>query len=73
MLRLLLVWLVNALALLALPYVFPWVKVDTFTAAPFVVALCRGNLILKRAPRIHKKPADESGFAVVYAAGGDEP
>ncbi len=31
--RLLLVWLVNALALFALPYVFPWVEVDTFWAA----------------------------------------
>jgi putative membrane protein len=33
MLRLLLVWLVNALALLALPYVFPWVEVDSLQAA----------------------------------------
>ena len=39
--RLLLVWLVNALALLALPYVFPWVKVDTFVAA-LVAALALG-------------------------------
>jgi putative membrane protein len=31
--RLLLVWLVNAVALFLLPYVFPWVKVDTFWAA----------------------------------------
>ena len=41
MLRLLLVWLVNALALLALPYVFPWVKVDTFGAA-LIAALALG-------------------------------
>jgi len=41
MLRLLLVWLVNALALIALPYVFPWVKVDTFTAA-LIAALVLG-------------------------------
>lgn len=39
--RLLLVWLVNALALLALPYVFPWVKVDSFTAA-LIAALALG-------------------------------
>jgi putative membrane protein len=39
--RLLLIWLVNALALLALPYVFPWVKVDSFTAA-LVAALVLG-------------------------------
>ena len=39
--RLLLVWLVNALALLALPYVFPWVKVDSFTAA-LIAALVLG-------------------------------
>ena len=26
--RLLLVWLINAVALLALPYLFPWVQVD---------------------------------------------
>src|SRR5215467_3834360 len=39
--RLLLVWLVNALALLALPYVFPWVKVDTFGAA-LIAALVLG-------------------------------
>ncbi len=31
--RLLLVWLINAAALFALPYIFPWVKVDTFWAA----------------------------------------
>jgi putative membrane protein len=41
MLRLLLVWLVNALALLALPYVFPWVKVDSFVAA-LIAALALG-------------------------------
>jgi len=39
--RLLLVWLVNALALLALPYVFPWVKVDSFVAA-LIAALALG-------------------------------
>ena len=39
--RILLVWLVNALALLALPYVFPWVTVDTFGAA-LVAALALG-------------------------------
>ena len=39
--RLLLVWLVNALALLALPYVFPWVNVDTFSAA-LIAALVLG-------------------------------
>jgi putative membrane protein len=39
--RLLLVWLINALALLALPYVFPWVKVDTFGAA-LIAALVLG-------------------------------
>jgi len=39
--RLLLVWLINALALLALPYVFPWVKVDSFAAA-LIAALALG-------------------------------
>jgi putative membrane protein len=39
--RLLLVWLVNALALLALPYVFPWVEVDSFAAA-VIAALALG-------------------------------
>ena len=39
--RLLLVWLINALALLALPYVFPWVKVDTLVAA-LIAALALG-------------------------------
>src|SRR4249919_1999349 len=39
--RLVLVWLVNALALLALPYVFPWVKVDSFGAA-LIAALVLG-------------------------------
>ena len=39
--RLILVWLVNALALLALPYVFPWVKVDSFVAA-LIAALVLG-------------------------------
>lgn len=33
MLRILLVWIINAAALFVLPYVFPWVKVDSFTAA----------------------------------------
>jgi len=39
--RLVLVWLVNALALLALPYVFPGVKVDTFVTA-LIAALALG-------------------------------
>ena len=39
--RLLLVWLINALALLALPYVFPGVKVDSFGAA-LIAALALG-------------------------------
>ena len=38
--RLLLIWLINALALLALPYVFPWVKVDSFTAALIACSTC---------------------------------
>jgi putative membrane protein len=39
--HLLLVWLINTLALLALPYVFPWVKVDSFTSA-LIAALVLG-------------------------------
>ena len=38
---LLLVWLINAVALFALPYVFPWVTVDTFWTA-LVAALALG-------------------------------
>ena len=39
--RLILVWLINTLALLALPYVIPGVKVDSFTAA-LIAALVLG-------------------------------
>lgn len=39
--KLLLVWLINALALLALPYVVPSVRVDSFVAA-LVAALVLG-------------------------------
>jgi len=39
--RLLLVWLINAVALFALPYVFPWVTIDTFWTA-LVAALVLG-------------------------------
>ncbi len=39
--RILIVWLINALALLALPYVFPWVKVDTVGSA-LIAALVLG-------------------------------
>lgn len=39
--RVLLVWLINAAALFALPYVFPWVQVDTFGTA-LVAALVLG-------------------------------
>ena len=39
--RLVLIWLVNTLALLALPYVIPGVKVDTLTAA-LIAALVLG-------------------------------
>jgi len=39
--RILLVWLINAAALFALPYVFPWVQVDTFWAA-LIAALVLG-------------------------------
>jgi putative membrane protein len=31
--RLVLVWFINAAALFVLPYVFPWIKVDTIGAA----------------------------------------
>ena len=41
MLRLLLVWIINAAALFVLPYVFPWVTVDSFTAA-LIAALVLG-------------------------------
>jgi putative membrane protein len=41
MLRLLLVWLINAAALFLLPYVFPWVVVDSFGAA-LIAALVLG-------------------------------
>jgi len=41
MLRLLLVWLINAAALFLLPYVFPWVSVGSFTAA-LIAALVLG-------------------------------
>ncbi len=41
MTSLLLVWLVNAVALFALPYVFPWVQVDTFWTA-LIAALALG-------------------------------
>lgn len=46
--RLVVVWLINALALLALPYVFPWVKVDSLVAA-LVAALALGliNTLLR--------------------------
>ena len=39
--HLLLVWLINALALLALPYVFSGIKVDSFTSA-LIAALVLG-------------------------------
>jgi putative membrane protein len=39
--RLVLVWLINAAALFLLPYVFPWVKVDSFVAA-LIAALALG-------------------------------
>ncbi len=41
MMWLLLVWLINAVALFVLPYVFPWVRVDTFTTA-LIAALVLG-------------------------------
>ena len=39
--RLLLVWIVNAAALFLLPFVFPWVSVDTFWTA-LIAALVLG-------------------------------
>ena len=39
--RLLLTWLINALALLALPYIFTSIRVETFTAA-LIAALVLG-------------------------------
>jgi putative membrane protein len=55
--RLLLVWLINAAALFALPYVFPWVSVDTFWAAlaaalvlGLINALIRPLLVLLTLP-----------------------
>jgi putative membrane protein len=39
--RLLIVWLINAVALFALPYVFPWVTVDSFWSA-VIAALVLG-------------------------------
>jgi len=40
--RLLLLWLVNAVALVALSYVFPWVTVDSFFPTAVVAALVLG-------------------------------
>jgi putative membrane protein len=55
--RLLFVWLINAAALFALPYVFPWVTVDTFWAAlaaalvlGLINALIRPLLVLLTLP-----------------------
>src|SRR4051794_6805793 len=39
--RLLVVWLINAVALLALPYIFPSIHVDSFTTA-LIAALVLG-------------------------------
>ncbi|CAG1003934.1 hypothetical protein BURK1_03078 [Burkholderiales bacterium] len=39
--RILVAWLINALALFLLPYVFPWVSVDTMVAA-LIAALVLG-------------------------------
>jgi putative membrane protein len=41
MMRLLLVWIINAAALFVLPYVFPWITVDTFRTA-LIAALALG-------------------------------
>jgi putative membrane protein len=41
MMRLLLVWIINAAALFLLQYVFPWVSVSSFTAA-LIAALVLG-------------------------------
>jgi putative membrane protein len=41
MIRLLVVWLINAAALFLLPYVFPWVSVDTYWTA-LIAALVLG-------------------------------
>ena len=46
--RLLLAWLINAVALFLLPYVFPWVKIDSFWAA-VVAALVLGLDALRTA------------------------
>ena len=48
-------------------------EVDAFAAASFVVALGCRNLIFKRAARIDQQASDQCGFAVVDAAGGNEP
>jgi putative membrane protein len=55
--RLLFVWLINAVALFALPYVFPWVRVDTFWTAllaalvlGLINALVRPLLVLLTLP-----------------------
>ena len=48
MLRLLLVWVINAAALFLLPYVFPWVSVGSFSAA-LIAALVLGliNMLIR--------------------------
>jgi putative membrane protein len=55
--HILLVWLINAVALFALPYVFPWVSVDSFWTAllaalvlGLINALIRPLLILLTLP-----------------------
>ena len=46
--RLLVVWVINAVALFALPYVFPWVRVDTFwTALGAALALGLINALIR--------------------------
>ena len=62
----------DALLALGLQAVGEQREVDAFAAAPFVVALGRGDLIFEGAARVDEQPSDQRGFAIVDAAGGDE-
>ena len=59
MLRLLVVWLINALALLTVAYVMPSIRVDSFTAALIYALWPRNGRDFRRASRLPLKEKED--------------
>ena len=66
--RLLAVWLINAVALLALPYLLPSIHVESFATALWVAV---GSLALRERPMPHRSIGVRANSSTLFGSDGD--